>query len=484
MQLKKILEGLDYQLRGSLPLIKGLSYDSRTVAAGDLFVAITGLAQDGHDFVYQAKAKGAVALLVERWIPDLNLTQILVESTRYAMGLASANFYGNPSSRLRVLGVTGTNGKTTSIYLAKSILEAAGHKVGLIGTIEILVGDEVLESTRTTPESLDLQRVLAQMEAEGLDYVVMEVSSHALELHRTAGLTFAGALFTNLSQDHLDFHKTMEDYFGAKTKLFLHLDGLAATNIDDVWGQRLQQFCSKKIITYGLKPQADFRAEKIQLENSGVSYILKSEAGQISISLQLSGHFNIYNSLGAAALCFGQGIDLMSIKGGLEAARGVPGRFERVANDKALNVIVDYAHTPDGLENVLQTARELVLKGRLIVVFGAGGDRDKNKRFLMGAVAAQLADLVIITSDNPRSEDPLAICSSIEKGLLATNPVVPYEIIVNRHEAIRRAIDMATPFDFVIVAGKGHETYQESAGGKVHFDDREEVKKAIKELKD
>ncbi|HHT68006.1 MAG TPA: UDP-N-acetylmuramoyl-L-alanyl-D-glutamate--2,6-diaminopimelate ligase [Firmicutes bacterium] len=485
MELSKVVHGLDHRAVGSSATnISGISYDSRTVQPGDLFVAISGLKLDGHDFVYEAVKKGAVALLVERPFPDLDLPQVVVPDTRYALGFTSARFYDHPDRKLRVLGVTGTNGKTTTTYLVKSILEKAGYKVGLIGTIQTMIGDMALESGRTTPESLDLYRLFSQMVDEHMDFVIMEVSSHALDLHRTAGISFAGGLFTNLSQDHLDFHASMEDYFAAKCKLFTALHGPAVVNVDDPWGSRLQDLATTTVVSYGVRENATFRAVKIQLENAGVSYILSSEAGQIPINLKLTGYFNVYNSLGAAALCYSQGVSLEAIQAGLEMIPGVPGRFERVENSHGLNVVVDYAHTPDGLENILHSARELTPRGRIILVFGAGGDRDSGKRPLMGAVAAKLADVVIITSDNPRSEDPMAICSSIEKGLLATNPQVDYTIIADRRSAIARGVEMATADDLVIVAGKGHETYQESAKGRVHFDDREEVRRTIKELKD
>lgn len=483
MQLQRVLDGIDYELHGALPQISGISYDSRQVQPGYLFVAISGLKQDGHSYVGKAIEKGAVAAVVERLIPDVNIPQIVVADTRYALGHASANFYDHPSRKIRVLGVTGTNGKTTTTYLVKSILETAGYKVGLIGTIMTMIGDQVLESVRTTPESLELQRLLAQMAQEDVDYAVMEVSSHALELQRTAGLSFVSALFTNLSQDHLDFHSNMLDYFSAKAKLFTTLQGEAILNVDDPWGIKLQRLCRTKILNYAIQKPANFRANKIKLENTGVSYILDSDEGQIPIDLKLTGQFNVYNSLGAAALCASRGVSLTEIKQGLELVQGVPGRFERIPNDRGLNVIVDYAHTPDGLKNILISARELVPNGRIILVFGAGGDRDPGKRPQMGQVAAEYADFMVITSDNPRSEDPVEICSSIEKGLLLTDPQVHYEIEVNRRVAIEKAITMATPDDLVIVAGKGHETYQEFADRQVHFDDGEEVRRAIKELK-
>ncbi len=484
MELLRVLQGIEHQFSEEVSTkISGISYDSRAVQPGDLFVAVSGLEMDGHDFVHEAAQKGACAVLVERELTDLDLPQVVVENTRFALGVVSANFYGHPDQKLRVLGVTGTNGKTTTTYLVKSSLEQAGYKVGLIGTIQTLIGDTVLESRRTTPESLDLQRLFAQMLDEGTDFAVMEVSSHALDLYRTAGVTFAGTLFTNLSQDHLDFHPTMEDYFRAKAKLFADSQCPAAINIDDEWGSRLTDLKRSHVISYAAEQAADFRASNIKLENGGLSYILNTEAGQIPISLRLTGFFNVYNSLGAAALCFSQGVSLENIRDGLEAVIGVPGRFERIENDRGLNIVVDYAHTPGGLENVLQSGRELTPKGRLILVFGAGGDRDRSKRPLMGAVAGRLADLAIITSDNPRSEEPGEICSSIEKGLLKENHQSSYKIIVDRRTAIRRAVELANPDDLVIVAGKGHETYQELAQGRIHFDDREEVRKAIKELK-
>lgn len=484
MDLQQLLQGLDYELRGTSLEISGLSYDSRQVVPGDLFVAIRGFQVDGHDFIQEAQANGAVAIMVEHPISTCDLPQIIVSNTRFALGVASANFYQHPRDKLKILGITGTNGKTTSTYLVKSILEQAGYKVGLIGTIQILIGDESIESSRTTPESLDLQRILARMVEAKVDFVVMEVSSHALELERTAGLAFAGALFTNLSQDHLDFHSNIEEYFQAKAKLFRSLQGSAVINGDDEWGLKLKGLCEDSVLSYGVENIVDFQAQKIQLEKAGVSYILDSEIGQIPINLRLTGYFNVYNSLGAATLCWSQGVSIEDIKAGLEAVTGVPGRFQRIDNAAGLNIIVDYAHTPDGLENILQTARELTTSGRIILVFGAGGDRDRSKRPLMGAVAARFADYIIITSDNPRSENPMDICSNIETGLVTTNPLAHYEVVVNRQEAIRKAVGLATPADLVIIAGKGHETYQEFATGRVHFDDGEEVVAAIKELKD
>ncbi|HHY10790.1 MAG TPA: UDP-N-acetylmuramoyl-L-alanyl-D-glutamate--2,6-diaminopimelate ligase [Firmicutes bacterium] len=481
MELSKLLKGIKHEVKGEPQNITGLSYDSRDIKPGDLFIAIKGLQADGHDYAEEAAAQGAAAVLTERPL-DVGVPQIIVANTRRTLGLISARFYGEPGKKLKLLGITGTNGKTTSAYWAKSILENAGFKVGLIGTIEIIIGDVRLETARTTPESLDLQKILAKMQAAGMEYVVMEISSHALALHRTVGLQFAGALFTNLSQDHLDFHAGLTEYFQAKAKLFAKAAS-AAVNIDDVWGLKLQSLCTCPVAAYGIKNAADFRAEKITLESSGVSYILTSGVDQIPVALKLSGGFNVYNSLGAAALCAGQGVSLPTIRQGLEALAGVPGRFERIQNDRGLNVVVDYAHTPEGLANLLAAGRQLT-RGRVILVFGAGGDRDKSKRPLMGKAAAQGADYVIITSDNPRSEDPGEICSHIVAGFPAGFSQGDYEIIADRRAAIRRAVALAGPADLVLIAGKGHESVQESAGRRIHFDDREEARIAIKELKD
>ncbi|NLJ80213.1 MAG: UDP-N-acetylmuramoyl-L-alanyl-D-glutamate--2,6-diaminopimelate ligase [Firmicutes bacterium] len=483
MKLKELLHGLKYELQGESRDIRGLSYDSRKIQAGDLFVAIKGFKADGHDFVQEAVLNGATAVVLEHSVKGAAFTQVIVPDTRRALAVISSNFYGNPGSKLRLWGVTGTNGKTTSCYLLKSILESAGYRVGLIGTIEILLGDSALETERTTPESLELQKILAKMVSADLDYVVMEVSSHALELQRTYGLPFEAGLFTNLSPEHLDFHENIHQYFLAKTKLFQSVTGTAVLNADDPWFAPLKASVSCPLVTYGIKHQAQFGAKKIKLEKSGVSYILKSEVGQIPINLKLAGSFNVSNSLGAAALAFSQGISLACIQKGLANLPGVPGRFETVENEKGLAVIVDFAHTPDGLKNILETAK-MMAKERLIVVFGAGGDRDKEKRPQMGKIAARLADYVIITSDNPRSEDPLAICSAIEAGFLQVRPRGDHKIIIDRREAIRNAIASATRNDLVLIAGKGHETYQEFADARIPFDDRQEARAAIKELKD
>lgn len=482
VQLLELLGNIEYELVGEDVPIQDITYDSRLVKKGSLFIAVKGFRVDGHDFLFEAVAKGAAAVVVERVVPNLGVPQVVVPDARVSMGHIGAAFFGNPAQYLRIIGVTGTNGKTTTTYLIKSILEEAGYKVGLIGTIQTVIGQEAFAATRTTPESLDLQRLLAEMVEAGIEYVVMEVSSHALELHRTAGLVFDIGVFTNLTQDHLDFHTTFADYFAAKAKLFSTLTDMAVINFDDDYGLDMAAQSRAPIISYGVEQPAQVRACHIRVSSTGVKYLLISPYGEQEIDLHLTGHFNVYNSLAAVGACLVEGASLDIIKRGLEAVVSVPGRFETIDNEYGLGVIVDYAHTPDGLENILKTARQLT-NGRIVLVFGAGGDRDKGKRPLMGRVAAELADVTIITSDNPRSEDPISICRDIERGFLAARPNGSYKIITDRREAIKHAVAHADNTDIVLIAGKGHETYQEFADTRVHFDDREEVIAAIKELK-
>lgn len=481
MRLSELFKDVDHRLVGDDIEIADIAYDSRRVRSGTLFAAISGLRFDGHEFVSDAIEHGATAVLVERELPGLDVPQIVVRNTREVLGTAAAAFYGHPARKMRIIGVTGTNGKTTTTYMIKSILEEAGKKVGIIGTIETLVGDRSIESDRTTPESLDLQRILAEMVAAQTDYVVMEVSSHALELHRTAGITFHAGVFTNLSQDHLDFHKTLDEYCRSKAKLFRNLADFAVVNFDDPRGLVMAAGSTRPVYSYGVEQTVQIRGTHITVGSKGVSYSMETPWGSVDLELYMTGRFNVYNSLAAAAVCLGEGVELETVKRGLENLRGVPGRFEVVDEGQPFGVIVDYAHTPDGLENILRTARSMT-EGRVIVVFGAGGDRDRSKRPLMGDVAARLADEIIITSDNPRSEEPQDICSAILEGVLSVNRGSHYTIEVDRRSAIRAALTRAKPQDIVIIAGKGHETYQEVQGVRRHFDDREEARKALKEL--
>ncbi len=467
--------------------IPGLAYDSREVRPGDLFVCWRGLRFDGHDFAADALARGAAGVVAERPVEGAPV-QVLVPDGREALARLSAALYGFPSRRLRLIGVTGTNGKTTTTHLIKAILEEAGHKVGLIGTIRHLVGDEVLESHRTTPESLDLQRLLFHMAERGMDYAVMEVSSHAMALRRTLGTEYDVAVFTNVTRDHLDFHESFDDYVAAKALLFRSLDPggsksrkAAVVNMDDPHAAAVADGCRVPVIGYGVGRPTDVYATDAIVRPSGVTYDAHTPAGMLPLHLQLTGRFNVYNSLAAVAVGWHEGVPLATIRRALEKVPGVPGRLERVDRGQDFTVLVDYAHTPDSLENVLQTCRGFAA-GRVIVVFGCGGDRDPGKRPVMGAIAARLADVVIITSDNPRSEDPEAICRQVEAGVLeAGSPPGGCHVIVERRDAIRAAIDLARPGDIVLIAGKGHETYQVFHDRTVHFDDREEAAHALKE---
>lgn len=468
-------------------LITGLAYDSRKVGPGDLFVCVKGFVYDGHGFAGQAEAMGAAALLVERELP-VNLPQIIVEDARRSMGLAAACLYGYPSRRLRVIGVTGTNGKTTTAFLVRAIMEEAGRKCGLLGTIEQTVGGgSTIGAPRTTPESADIQRLFAEMLHNGCTTVAMEVSSHSLVLHRTVGTEFDVAVYTNLTQDHLDFHRSFDDYRHAKGMLFRSLvsksdEGkfckCAVINGDDPNAHYFHQATSVGRLVYGLTDDCDVRARNVSVQPDGVRYTVETPIGRRDIHLRLTGRFNVYNSMAAIAVGIHEGIDLDTIVRGVERTV-VPGRFEPVDVGQDFTVIVDYAHTPDSLENVLQTARSLS-KGRIITIVGAGGDRDRGKRPLMGEVASLLSDQVIVTSDNPRSEDPEAICREVAEGV--KRHATCYEIVVDRREAIKRSVESARPGDLVLIAGKGHEDYQEFRDRKIHFDDREEAQKALQEL--
>jgi UDP-N-acetylmuramoyl-L-alanyl-D-glutamate--2,6-diaminopimelate ligase len=468
--------------------ITGIAYDSRQVKPGDLFVCIQGFRFDGHLFIDDAVEKGAAAVAAEegRELEHLSVPVIYVPDSRQALGLLSACFYDYPSRKLRLIGVTGTNGKTTTTYLIKSILECAGHKVGLVGTIQNMIGDKVIPAEHTTPEASDLQGLFSQMAEDGCTFAVMEVSSHALSLERTTGTEFDIAVFTNLTQDHLDFHSSLQHYLNAKTRLFAELERdeennkAAVLNADDEHSIYIAERSKVPVITYGIEADADFRAVDIDVRPEGLSYLLEHEGEALHVRLSITGHFNVYNSLAALAACWAAGVELDTAVKGLNSTPLVPGRLEPVSLGQGFAVMVDYAHTPDGLENVLKTVRGLT-QGRSIVVFGCGGDRDKGKRAVMGEIAGRLADVVIVTSDNPRSESPELICEAIGDGVRRTIGGKPWEIIVDRRQAIRRAIMMAEAGDTVLIAGKGHEDYQILKDGIIHFDDREEASRALRE---
>ncbi len=465
--------------------ITGIAYDSRKVMPGNLFVAMPGQRADGHDFIPEALAKGAAGVVAEKAeaIPA-GVPGLLVKDARAVLGLLAAGWYEQPSHHMRVIGVTGTNGKTTTTHLIEGILRTAGHRVGLIGTIGNRVVGQTIPTTHTTPESLDLQELLAKMRGAGAGYVVMEASSHALELHRLTGCEFDVGVFTNLTQDHLDFHLTMDRYFAAKAKLFQKLSGGQKTgpkyglvNGDDSYSQPLMAACTVPCQTFGIEGDFTYSAREVHIKPTGVSFTVQWGKGeQLRLDLRLAGRFNVYNSLAAFGVAMQEGMDPAVAARALMDVGGVPGRFEMVDCGQPFGVVVDYAHTPDGLHNVLTTAREIT-PGRVITVFGCGGDRDRAKRPLMGEVAARLSDICVITSDNPRNEDPLAIIGDIEPGVIRGQG--NYRVEVDRCQAIALAIGIAGPGDLVLIAGKGHEDYQIIKDRVLPFDDRQVVRSIL-----
>src|SRR5881628_1067681 len=477
MQLKTLLSATPIrQIIGPVDRpVENISYDSRRVQRNTLFVALRGEKTDGHQFIAQAINKGASVIVAERDEKDPRVTCLVVEDTRAALADFSATFYGHPARKLKLAAVTGTNGKTTTTFLIKHICENAGSRCGLIGTVRYEIGERILPAIRTTPESLDLQELLAQIVSAGCRAAAMEVSSHALAQDRTRGLEWNVAVFTNLTQDHLDFHGTMESYFDSKAKLFAQLGSqrekpkpVAIVNIDDRHGEQLLNKIDQRVavVTYGMSARADFRASNYRVEFSGTSYQLDAHGKSYLVRVPLIGRFNVANSVAALAAANALGISLREAVLSLGKSPQVPGRLEAVPAKRQFRAFVDYAHTPDALLNVLKTLRELEPR-RLIVVFGCGGNRDRQKRPLMGEIADRNADYAIITSDNPRKEDPNAIISEIEKGFGSDR----YEKVAGRAEAIARAIALAQPRDIILIAGKGHETYQEFADHTVPFDD-------------
>ncbi|WP_219836352.1 UDP-N-acetylmuramoyl-L-alanyl-D-glutamate--2,6-diaminopimelate ligase [Paenibacillus sp. R14(2021)] len=471
--------------------INGIEIDSRKITPGCVFICLRGHKADGHDYAGEAVAGGAAALIVERLL-EVPVPQILVKDSRHAMAVIGDYYYGQPSRRLKLIGVTGTNGKTTTTYLIERILRDAGHAPGVIGTVEMRFAGTSLPMSGTTPEALELQRSLHAMAEAGTDYCVMEVSSHALEQGRVKGCRYRTAIFTNLTQDHLDYHATMERYAAAKGLFFTRLGNefavlpenrlFAVLNADDPASPGYASATAAEVVTYGMEHDADVRASKVRITAHGTSFHVETFAGSADITLRMAGKYNVYNALGAISAALIEGIPLRQIKSSLEALPGVPGRVEGVNAGQPFAVIVDYAHTPDGLENVLKAVKEFTA-GRLICVFGCGGDRDRTKRPLMGAISARYADYSLITSDNPRTEEPDRILADIEAGLLQNSvPKDRYELLADRRCAIQKAVEMARRDDVVLIAGKGHETYQDIRGVKYAFDDREVAKEAIRSL--
>ena len=472
--------------------INSLQYDSRKVQNGDMFIAIKGALADGHNHISAAVSKGAKAVVVENdaLLPDsffmhTGVVKIVVGNTRRALAVMSANYFGHPARRLRLIGVTGTNGKTTTTYLIKQLLELSTPsmegKVGLIGTIEYVVGREKYPATHTTPESLELHKLFATMVEKGCTHVVMEVSSHSLYQDRVYGLEFAAAVFTNLTQDHLDYHGTMENYFQAKKILFdsLPSSSWAITNSDDASGPKIVQGTKASVLTYSVNGSSDVSAQNVSLSINGTAFVLRHHAEEITLHSQLVGRFNVYNILAACSAGFALGVSAASINTGVASFSSVPGRFERILSPGGWSAIIDYAHTPDALEKCLNTIRDVLPaqgSNRIITVFGAGGDRDKSKRPLMGKVVDTLSDVAVVTSDNPRTEDPDAIINDILNGVYRKKDLF---VETDRRTAITNALSMARTGDIVLIAGKGHEDYQIIGTTKHHFSDREIVQEFI-----
>ena len=489
MELKRILSGLEnLKAKGNLDIdIRNIECDSRKVGPNTLFVAIKGYDVDGHDYVEEAINNGASAIIVEdlnklRTVKQINsVTIIVTDDSRHALAICSCNFYDNPSRKFKLIGITGTKGKTTTTYMIKTLLEAQGKKVGLIGTIENFIGEDSLgESDRTTPESLELQRYFAQMVENKVEYVVMEVSSQALKLHRVDGCDFDVGIFTNFSKEHISEkeHADLEEYFNSKLKLF-DMCKIAFVNIDDFRGTKVKKYAKCEVKTYGIDNVCDLLAKDITITNVGVDFKAKIGQRNERIKVDIPGRFSVYNSLAAISVAIYYGCSTETIKNALENIK-VPGRSELVPNNKELSIMIDYAHSPESLQNILQAVKTYT-KGRVILVFGCGGDRDKTKRPVMGEIAGRIADYTIVTSDNPRTEDPEAIIKDIEKGISKTKG--KYEIIVDRKEAIEKAIKMANKKDIVILAGKGHEPYQEINKVKYPFDERVIVKEIMENMK-
>lgn len=483
MKFEHLLRGTEIPYPADLSDLEvtGLTYNSKLVEKGYVFVCMKGFHTDGHIYAMDAAFRGASVIICEEDIDIRSVPVLKVDDSRKILSRMSANFYENRDVPFHLYGVTGTNGKTTIAYMLKSIFETDGGSCGMIGTIRHHVGSKGYEAQNTTPESCDLQRMFAEMKEEGIVNCVMEVSSHALALGKVDDIEFKAAVFTNLTSDHMDFHKDTEDYFAAKKKLFSLTKGAASVNLDDEYGRRLYDELKRdgrEAYGYSLKDKkADYFGEILETTEKGSLFQVTEKSDRIELlKVNTPGIFTIYNGLAAAACARSAGYSFPAIRKGLESLKGVPGRFELVENSRGVIAIVDYAHTPDGLEKVLRTADDFK-KGRLICIFGCGGDRDKKKRSLMGAIAGKYSDYCIITSDNPRTEKQEAITADIEAGLYETG--CNYEVIENRYEAIKKAVSIYKKGDIIMIAGKGHETYQIIGTEKFHFDDREAVKKII-----
>ncbi|MTI66574.1 MAG: UDP-N-acetylmuramoyl-L-alanyl-D-glutamate--2,6-diaminopimelate ligase [Firmicutes bacterium] len=484
MKLNKLIDSLNpVYIKGEKDRdITNIYYDSRKVTDNSIFIAIKGFKVDGHDFIKEAINKGAKVIIIERdiEIKNADITLIKVKDSRKVLAKVSSKFYDNPSKKIDLIGITGTNGKTTTTYLIKSILENANKNIGLIGTIGNIIDGKITKSKNTTPESLDLQEAFYSMVKSKKDSCIMEVSSHSLELQRVEDCEFNIGVFTNLTPEHLDLHKTIDNYLEAKIKLFYKTKNCNVINIDDPYGERIINEIKElktKLLTYGIDKDAMISAKDINIKADGVSFSLNTPKGSINITMNIPGKFSVYNGLAAAASCYALGIDLNTIKKGLENVKGVKGRFEVIPTNKDFNVIIDYAHTPDGYEKILETVNEFA-EGRKIIIFGCGGDRDKTKRPVMGEIAAKNTDLCIVTTDNPRSEDPKEIMKDIVKGIEKVNG--NYITVESREDAIKYAIENHKAKDVILLVGKGHETYQIIGENVYPFNEREIVLDILK----
>lgn len=471
MLLSCLANATDHVLIGEDVEVNELRYNSRKVEKGDVFCCVVGTLTDGHNYAAQAIEAGAAALVVERKL-DVDIPQVLVKNTRVAMAEMAAAYYGHPADEMVMVGITGTNGKTSTSYMLKSIAERMGKKVGLIGTIRNMIGDIIIDTERTTPESVDLQRMLRQMKDENVDVVIMEVSSHSLDQSRVHGINYDVGCFTNLTQDHLDYHKTFENYFAAKKKLFTQ-SKKAVLNIDDPYAVKIGEELDIPVLTVGIREKADITASEIDITTRGVQFDFNYRNVTSRFNVPIPGLFSVFNAMSAAGIAISLGWTLDSIKYGLEHMVSVSGRLEPLPTGKnEFTVLLDYAHTPDALENLLKTVRGFAT-GRIVTLFGCGGDRDHAKRPIMGEIAGRFSDFAIVTSDNPRSEDPMSIIEAVEDGVKKSG--CEYIVIENRRDAIEYALKNAKKNDVIILAGKGHENYQEINGGKHHFDEKEIV---------
>lgn len=489
MRLTELIQGIEGGHSGDQdPDVLDVTSDSREVGPGSLFVAIRGEHCDGHSFLQEALSRGAVGAVVEDHIMQVPPAPLVkVPNTRRALALLASRFFHYPSRRLQVVGITGTNGKTTTSYLCRDILESGGVKAGLVGTTGYFLGEEFLPSTHTTPDAVELQRLLARMVTKGFQGVVMEVSSHALSQERVSGCFFDSVIFTNMTHDHLDFHKDFEDYFQAKLKLFTELmlnspkRGQAIVNIDDPWGRKIMPIITIDSLTYSVGSPADLQAEKVHIGQEGISFIARTPLGEMPVRSPLMGRYNVSNILAAIGAGIVHRVPPDAILRGIWETKKVPGRFERIDEGQPFLVLVDYAHTEDALSRLLRAVSEVV-SGRIITLFGCGGNRDRIKRPKMGQVAVRLSDTVIITSDNPRYEDPMQIIHEIEEGVREEATGKEYHVILEREEAIEKALSLAKQGDAVVIAGKGHEEYQVIRDRRIPYDDRQVAREALRKI--